>query len=268
MYVALDDWMTWAPEFRPWVEQRFSPQVLAAFTADAEPNWLMWLDRQQAHVDGRHQNSIALFEDVMRSSYLGLRAIHASRLVSIDPIIQSGLRAWSATNLRRQANDLLHDIVSPDLLRQAVEASNPDHRGGYVYSFASLHHALELDEDCGGRLPEFCSHGGEFLTSVRRDLGLEATLHLGQARAFLFVCNLPWALLAAEDVTWLAQTMLLTVLTSSYLEGNFSMHGDRECITTARDISPEHLAFFADVEHLVGRGDLRPDDIPWQRLPG
>ena len=268
MYVALDDWMTWAPEFRPWLEQRFSPEVLAAFTANAEPTWLTWLDRQQAAADGRHQNSIALFEEVMRGSYLGVRVIHASRLVCIDSVIQSGLRAWSATDLRRQANDSLGDISPPTRLRQVVEVCNPDHRGGYVYSFPSLHHALlEPDEERGGRLPDFCSHGGEFLASVRRGLGLEAISHEEETRAFFFACNLPWSLLAAEDVTWLAETMLLTVLTSSYLQGNFSMHGDRQCMTTTHDILPSNIALFADVEHLAGRDDLYPDDIPWQPLP-
>lgn len=106
MYIKLDDWPIYTAEFRTWVERRFSPEVLAAFTKDAEPDWLTWLDHEQAAVDGRFQDSVTLFEEAIRATYLGIRVIHASRLPSIDPVVQHGLRAWSAADLRVQAHDL------------------------------------------------------------------------------------------------------------------------------------------------------------------
>ena len=263
MYVVLDDWQIWAPEFRPWIEQRFSPVVLEAFTAEAEPSWLEWLDAEQAAVDGYPQDSVTVFEGEMRAKFEGIRVIHASRLTSIEPIRQEGLRAWSAEDLRRQAQQLPSDRAGIERLRDVVRDCDPDHRGGYVYSFASLHHALRLDDRNDGRLPCFCIHGGEFLAAVRMGLDEHGIAPPEEGRAYLFACDLPWSILAGEDTRYLARTMLLNVLTSEFLEGNFSMHGENECMTTSHDVRPEFIKEFADVEHLKHREDLSSTDIPW-----
>lgn len=263
MYLVLDDWAVWAPRFLPWLEERFSPQVLDAFNDGAEPSWLEWLDNQQADLDGRREDSVGLFEKEMLANFDGVRVFHATRLANVADLKRDGLRAWTAAELRQQAEGLRGNIESPHFER-CVEECNPDHRGGWVYSFASMHHALQLNDGKDGRLPSFCLEGGEFLASVRREFGGHAPEAPVEARAYLFGCDLPWHMLAANDLAYLSRTMLLDVLTSGLLEGNFSMHGDRACLPTAFDIDPQFITEFADIEHLRERQDLSPADIPWR----
>jgi len=142
----------------------------------------------------------------------------------------------------------------------------PEFRGGRVYSFASLHHALQLEDDAGGRLPSFCTQGGEFLVAVRAGLLGEPAEEADEARAYLFACDLPWESLEHDDVDYVVRTVLLDVLTSMLPDRNYSMHGDRECLTTRQDVVPAWITKVADVEDLKFRRDLVPADIHWTSL--
>lgn len=266
MYVILDDWRTWAPQFRDWITQRFSPVVLESFTRNAEPSWLEWLDTQQAGVDGHLQNSVSLFKIEVLRRYAGVRVFHATRMANLETVKEGGLRAWSSEELRNSAIHLSEDGVDPRILEQAIVKCDPETRGGYVYSFASLHHALgDPVDDASGSLPDFCRDGGEFLSCVRRQLG-QKEISGPDTTAYLFACDLPWGLLEAEDLQYFAKTMLLTSLTEAYIGEGFSMHGENSCVTTSRSIPPENIALFSEVENLLGRNDLRIEDIHWSPL--
>jgi hypothetical protein len=188
------------------VQQRFSPQVLETFTADVEPDWLTWLDAQQAVIDGHQQDSVALFEKEVRSIFRGIRVFHATRLSSVEPILRKGLRAWSADDLRQQAVEQFGDRAPMDRIWQVVQNCNPEHRGGRVYSFASVHHALGRNaDDHGGKLPCFCLHGGEFIAHV--SLGLQFDVAPSEnTRPYLLACNLPWEHLDTDEAKWIAKT--------------------------------------------------------------
>jgi hypothetical protein len=254
-------------QFGGWVEQRFNSQVLEMFTAEVEPDWLTWLDARQAVIDGHQQDSVALFEKEVLSVFRGIRVFHATRLSSIEPILRQGLRAWSADDLRQQAVERFSDRVPLDRITQAMQACNPEHRSGRVYSFASAHHALgQPANGYGGKLQCFCLHGGEFLACVSAHLQLDEA-HPENARPYLFACNLPWQHLDANDANWIAKTILLSVLTNGYLEGEWAFPGQRECISTEHNIPPEDIQSFASLEMLIGREDLQPTDISWQAFP-
>lgn len=266
MYFVMDDWRQWGPDLGTWLDERFDAEVLRQFNATVEPNWLDWLDQRQAEVDGCFQDSVGLFEQVIRGRYAGITVIHATRLTSLDAVREHGLRAWSERELIEQAVDKFRDSVEAKTLRLAIERCDPLHRSGRVYSFASLHHALGLPgEYLAGRIPSFAASGGEFLAAVAVEAGKQVVQELAPpGRGYFLACNLPWAWLESEQVIVLAKDILQMVLTIRFFDtDDYSMVGNRECIDTMRDIPPENIELFADVEELRDREDLTSTDIRW-----
>ncbi len=267
MYFVVDDWRQWGPELATWLDERFDAEVLRRFNSAVESNWLDWLDQQQAEVDGHYQDSVGLFEQVIRDRYAGVRVIHATRLTSLDTVGEHGLRAWSEQDLIEQAVDKFGGSVEAKTLGFAIERCDPRHRGGRVYSFASLQHALGLPgENLPGKLPSFAVSGGEFLAAVAVETGRRETEELvSLSRGYFLACNLPWVWLESDQVTYLAKDILLTVVTSRFFDTDeYSMAGSLECIDTMRDIPPQNIELYADVEELRDREDLTSADIRWR----
>ena len=73
MYICRDDWHQWPPELATWLDKRFASDVQDRFNSAVEPDWLTWLDEQQAAVDGSYVDSTELFENVLQTNYLGIR---------------------------------------------------------------------------------------------------------------------------------------------------------------------------------------------------
>lgn len=267
MYIDRGEWAQWGPQLENWLDKRFSRDVLSRFNSLVEPNWLAWLDAQQSDLDGNRQDSVELFGQELRKRYLGVTVFHATRLVDLDGVRQIGLRAWSADDLRKQAHSIFAKATEADKLRDAIEQSNPEHRGGRVYSFASLNHALgRQDESMPGKLPSFAVLGGEFLTSVGLRDGVSVSRELQEhRRGYILACNLPWERLDTNNFSFLAKDILQTVIILRFFDTTaFNMLGDRECISTMFDIPREDIKFFADVEDLKERNDLAISDITWQ----
>ncbi|TMN24161.1 hypothetical protein [Pseudoxanthomonas sp. X-1] len=262
MYIALDDWRRWAPDLATWLEERFDTEVLEQFDSNVEHDWLDWLDLRQAQIDGNHLDSVALFEQVVRGRYAGVKVIHATRLVSLDSVREHGLRAWSEQELTEQALERFSGAADGRRLGIAIEHCNPRHRGGRVYSFASLQHALGTPhEDRSGKVPSFALHGGEFLAAVAMRSGIEEQL---PGHGYLLACNLPWAWLDRDQITTLTKDILLSAITTRFFNpGDYRMVGSHECISTTRDIPPRHIELVANIEDLRDRDDLTAEDIPW-----
>jgi len=262
MYIALDDWRRWGPDLATWLEERFDAEVLRQFDSNVKTDWLDWLDLRQAQIDGHHQDSVALFEQVVRGRYAGVRVIHATRLVSLDTVGEHGLRAWSEQELTEQALERFSGAADSRRLERSIEHCNPRHRGGRVYSFATLQHALSTRHgDRSGKVPSFALHGGEFLAAVAMKTGIEERL---PGRGYLMACNLPWAWLEHDQITTLAKDILLSAITSRFFNpDDYTMVGSHESISTTRDIPPRHIELVADVEALRDRDDLTADDISW-----
>jgi len=269
MFVSLDDWPNWSLELGDWLDRRFDPSVISALSASSEPDWLTWLDTQQAMLDGQHQDSVELFERVVHERYLGVRVIHATRLSNIGSVARDGLRAWSQEGLRTHALAMFGGVTEPANLERAIARCAPQHRAGLVYSFSSLHYALGQPEFRPGRLPAFAVSGGEFISCVGLGLGNVACLPRAEMeRGYLLACNLAWNRLDERDVLWLSKAMLLTVITSRRFDtAEYNMFGDRECIATAYDIAPRDIVQIADVEALVGREGITCGDVIWRDFP-
>lgn len=263
MFIAIDDWCRWGPELTAWLEERFDADVLRRFNPNVEPNWLDWLDHQQAKMDGEYGNSVALFEEVIRNRYAGVKVIHATRLTNLDTVRECGLTAWSEQELIDQARDRYSGIAEGSHLERAIQQCNPGHRGGRVYSFASLLHALGMTHGYQlGRIPSFARQGGEFLAHVASTCRIEESAPPG--RGYFLACNLPWAWLEIDQMTALAQDVLLTVITSRFFNpDDYNMLGSQGCIATRCDIPPRCIELIADVEALMNREDLTVGDIQW-----
>lgn len=75
----MDDWRCWATELSPWLDEHSDADVLRELHSEVEPDWLGWLDRWQADVDGNIQSSASLFEHELRLRYAGVGVVHATR---------------------------------------------------------------------------------------------------------------------------------------------------------------------------------------------
>jgi hypothetical protein len=269
IYLDLDDWTIWGSQFRSWLEDRYSVDVLSRFNASAEPTWISWLDEQQFNHDGIHRNSIDLFASELRKRYAGIKVFHATRLPDMVSVKEQGLRAWSEAELVALAHAAFDGVVQANDLEREIEASKPSHRGGLVYSFASLHHALGIhDANDGGKLPWFALHGGEFLQSVALHVGVVNYKEQQKAlHAYILACNLTWEQLDEDVFNCLVEHVLSTVIICRLLDtANYRMSGSLECVATRYTIPPKNIEFFADVEHMKCRDDISPSEIPWTKF--
>ncbi|MEZ5456630.1 MAG: hypothetical protein R3F04_11060 [Lysobacteraceae bacterium] len=268
MYLEIDDFKKWGERLAPWLTQRFHPEVLARFGETVQPDWISWLDAEQATRTGTYESSKKPFELHMQYSYEGIRVIHATRLDNLDTVRSSGLRGWSPSELRSAAYDRFRGEVESAMLERSIEGCLPDHRGGRVYSFASLSHALGLNYgNCVGSIPDFAIHGGEFLRCVALQAGLGVQNARRSGRAFLLACDVPWEFMPDGLVQGIAQDIFFNLLTWRFFDASrYSMLGSVECISTTRDIPPKQIQLVADVEHLVGRKDIARSEIRWERV--
>ncbi|HUD42597.1 MAG TPA: hypothetical protein VMR06_11470 [Dokdonella sp.] len=266
LFLEIDDWRRWCESLAPWLDQRFHPTVLERFHEAVQPDWLTWLDAEQAAQTGTNDSSRALFAPYLHATYQGVRVFHATRLPDLNGVRAQGLRAWSADELRLAARDALDAAVAPVQLERSIALNDPVHRGGRVYSFASLSHTLgTLDGDRPGRLPAFARQGGEFLGSVAEQAGVGEHYTRRPGRAFLLACDVPWESMSDDLASGIAHDVLTSLLTWRFLDVSaYSMLGRYECISTHRDIPPESIQAFADVEHAVDRTDVKASEIPWQ----
>lgn len=266
MYICRDDWRVWGPELAFWLDTRFNRDVLDRFDLSVDPDCLTWLDQQQANIDGRDQDSVELFGQMLRYHYRGVKVFHATRLTNLDAVRRHGLRAWSAQDLKRQAHAMYGKTTEEEKLRRAIELNMPEHRGGRVYSFASLNHALGTHQNMPGKLPSFALNGGEFLACIGKQNGVKGNgEQQDSGRGYFLACNLPWDCLESRDFHWLSKGILLDVITCRFFDTNeYSMFGDRECISTMCDIPPDNIELVSDVEELRQRNNLDPSDITWQ----
>lgn len=265
MFIKRDDWPAWSAEMAAWLDQRFNGRVLAQFNLYVDGDRLTWLDEQQALVDGCYQDSAELFEHLLSERYSGIQIFHATRLVDLDAVRQQGVRAWSKSDLINFAYKRFEGIVEAENLKRVIESCNPKHRGGRVYSFASLHHVLGIyDESELGRLPSFCVSGGEFIAAVGKCAGVHEEVAKRPDRGYILACNLPWSRLSPDDLRWIARDVLLTVIVDRFFgPTGYNMFGSSECVSTNYDILPEYIECVADVENLIGRSDLTVRDIAW-----
>ncbi|MCC7228562.1 MAG: hypothetical protein IT507_17935 [Burkholderiaceae bacterium] len=268
MYLEIDDYKGWCDRLAPWLNQRFHPAVLERFYETVHPDWLTWLDAQQAAHTGTNESSNALFAPYLHGAYEGVRVIHATRLPNLEIVRDHGLRAWSPDELRKMARQAFGGEAERVALEESIEKCLPDHRGGAVYSFASLSHALG-GPDSPSSIPEFASEGGEFLRCVGLDAGLGRTRVRSSGQAYLFACDIPWQFMSEELVGGIAEDILRGLLVWRFFDVNsYSMLGSYVCISTSRNIPPERIQFVADVEHLVARTNVRTSEIRWERFGG
>lgn len=266
MYLDLDDWRVWCPEFAPWLKAQLSPEALDEFHEGVEPAWLEWLDARS--VPFAEGTLVERFETLLKQRFQGVRVVHATRLMDLSGIREAGLRAWSANELRLAAQNEYGDQTDAESLRRAIEQSMPEDRGGKVYTFPSLSHALDaFSGSIPGRLPSFARYGGEFLGAVGAMAGL-ADYTLRDRRAYFIACNLPWMSIPGNTLARLIDDVLCAVVIWQLLDvNNYRMEGSSDCIHTELDIPPEQIDAIADVESLREREDLTPADIVWQPFP-
>ncbi len=266
MYLDRDDWRSWCPELVPWLEAQLSREALDDFHEGVEPTWLEWLDTRTARVS--EGTLVERFKVLLKQRFHGVRVVHATRLRNLHGIRESGLRAWSAAELRGAAQTKYGDQTDAESLRRAIEQSLPEHRGGKVYTFSSLSHALSTYGGAmPGRLPPFTLSGGEFIDAVGAKVGL-ADHAQRDHRAYFIACNLPWSSIPADTLAWLIGDLLCTVVICRFLDtDDYRMEGSLDCIHTERDISPEQINAVADVESLRQHQGLVPADIVWQPFP-
>lgn len=268
MYLKIDDWRRWCEALAPWLDQRLHPVVLQRFHEAVQPDWLTWLDAEQAAQTGTNESSQALFAPYLHAAYRGVRVFHATRLPDLNAVREQGLRAWSADELRMAARDALGTEVAADQLERSIALNDPNHRGGRVYSFASLSHALgTLGGHRPGRLPSFARLGGEFLGSVAEQAGLGEPHTRRPGRAFFLACDVPWESMSDGLIGGIARDVLTSLLTWRFLDvSGYSMVGTYECISTHCDIPRESIHAVADVEQLVDRTDVSPEEIRWENI--
>lgn len=266
MYLDRDDWRAWCPEFARWLEAQLPQEALDGFHDGVKPTWLEWLSARA--VPDSEGILVRRFETLLKRRFRGVRVVHATRLKDLREIRESGLRAWSAEELRVSAQAEYGSQANVESLRRAIEQNLPEHRGGKVYTFPTLSHALgNYGGAMPGRLPSFARDGGEFLHSVGIMAGLvdhERRVH----HAYFIACTLPWTSIPEETLAWLVGDVLHTVIIWRFLSvENYRMEGSFDCIHTERDIPPEQIDAVADVEALREREDLKPADIVWQPFP-
>lgn len=247
-FLAIDDWPVWTAEHAPWLDSRFDASVLARFNGDAEPDWIEWLDQEQAKLDGRLQSSVELFQSFLKATYAGVRTFHATRLSSLTAIAEQGLRAWTPDELRQQARKAFADLAANEAIEEALNGNFPNHRGNRVYTFASLAHVFDLPSQEDGEIPHFLRAGSEWLYHVAGHLGINRS-HTG--RAYIIACDLPWALLEPDAFAMVARNALLNIIIRRFFDPSSSnMHGD-SCIATQASIPSAQLTLVSDVEHLM-----------------
>lgn len=265
MHIDRDDWRTWCPTLAPWLEAQLSEVALEGFHAGVEPTWLEWLDERTApHAE---RPLIGNFEIFLKQKFDGIRVVHATRLADLRDLRQFGLRAWSPDELRHAAQNAYGDQTDTRSLRCAIEQNAPEHRGGRVYTFPSLSHALSTyGGSRTGRLPSFALSGGEFLGSVGAMLAL-ADHPLRNQRAYFIACNLPWTSIPENTLELLISDLLSTLLIWRFLApDDYRMEGSVECINTEQDIPPKQIVAISNVEPLRMRNDLAPSDIAWESV--
>lgn len=264
-FISLDDWGSYGTELGAWLQRVFSPEVLKGFNDTVRPDWLRWLDEEQSAVDGVRHATKEIFERHLRARYRGVRVFHATRLPDLDGIREHGLRAWSADELRSRAIAAFPEWAGRDALVDAIREANAAHRGGRIYSFASLNHALRANIGTGGRIPAFAAFGGEFLGAVGNRIRSGRNGEIPQpGRGYFLACDLPWDLLESGTRAYLVEHILHSVIVVTLLDSDrYNMFGSWECISTCHDIPAAHITLYADVEGLVGREDLSPTDIQW-----
>lgn len=261
-----DNWPDWSKEFWPWVQRRFDPSVLARFHEGVEPTWIEWLDQEQAVLDNAFLDSATAFRSVLTDEYDGVRVYHATRQRSLDSISRSGLRAWSGVELSNSAHATFNARANRDALEAAIGRSQPDHRGGWVYTFSALSIALNIHDGLpGSRVPCFAKRGGEFLDSVSVELGIP---HVDELRAYtkgyLLACDVPWDLVPKDKLDWLARESLATVLTSHFCDTSmYNMVGGLECISFDVDLPPQSIVRFAEIDGLVDN-EFGIQDLIWR----
>jgi hypothetical protein len=266
MFIGLDDWSEWGANFATWLELRFSADVLYDFDPAHEDDWIAWLDQRQTDAEGRLVDCVDEFSNELKSRFQGVRVFHATRLSDIEAIRREGLRAWTSGDLTDLARRVVGPLTDEATLERAIATSKPKHRAGSngrLYMFSSLGYALQsLDGSASGRLPSFSVHGSEFLRSVAKCAHDELS---APGRAYFLACDLPWSLLDPFMQNVLTRHTLQTAVICRHLDpGMYNMLGSYGSITTSLDVAAEHILLIADVEHLIGREDLRPSDIRWE----
>jgi hypothetical protein len=268
MFLALDDWGAWAEDLSSWLDSRFNESVLARFDYSADLDWLEWLDRQQADIDGTTQSSVELFRPFIQERYEGVRAFHATRLEDLSTVHARGLCAWSAEELALKAREKLTTTCEESLLEKAIDRGSPRARAGRVYLFASMGHALGTHGDLmPGRIPPFCLAGSEFLQAVSGFIHGPPRGQQKPGRAYILACNLNWSLLTDEVTRSVTKHALNTIIAKRFSDTRgINMLGNADCIPTNCDVPPGNIELVADVEALIGRDDLQIADVEWTRF--
>ncbi len=262
MFLKRDEWAEW-DWGSTWLDAHFAPSVLQRFDPDSGDDWFDWLDQEQSKVDGKRRSSVRAFEQFLFSQFSGVVVYHATRLPDLQRIREEGIRAWTADELRGMAQAEFGQRASPTALSNAIESCLPEHRGGRVYSFASLTHALgtcSLQER--GKLPSFASKGGEFLRCVGMEAGVMSVENQTlSGRAFLLECCLPWDYLESDYKECLLQELLETVISARFCDTEvLAMTGSHVCVASMRDISPTDIMRVADLESCQ---NISVKDITW-----
>ena len=266
-FLDLGEWRTQCVDFVPWLEAQCRADVLERFREDKPDDWLSWFDQHASGLDGCMRIHDR-FAAQLVARYPGIRVIHATRLDDPYVLRGSGLRAWSADELRATAQAEFASIVAPDVLASAIERCLPDHRGGRVYTFSSLLHALSMSRGSAqARLPSFTRIGGEFVAHVALEVGMSVERARSRGRAFLIACNIPWTGLDSKTRASLAEHLLCGVIIMRLLDPNeYSMDGGQDCISFSQDVPADCIDSFSDVEELLDRQELGPSDIKWTKF--
>ena len=116
-----------------------------------------------------------------------------------------------------------------------------------------------------GRIPTFAALGGEYVGAVGNHARPNDKGESPQpGHGYFLACDLPWDLVEPAAVAYLVELLLSNAIVVSFLDTDrYNMFGSWECISTCCDIPADHIALYADVEHLLGRKDLSPEEIRW-----
>ena len=264
MFLDWDRYEEWGAEAGVWLDNRFGAAILDRLRPSQPEDWIEWLDREHAAHGGAAGSVVEDFSFWLHARYQGIRIVHATRLPGLNPVRESGLRAWTGEELRTRARAEFATQVAEHQLSQAIEQCAPDHRGGRVYSFSSLDFTLGMSEGhLPGHLPQFATAGGEYVGCLRDRLGLQGSEGARADHAYFLACNVLWDRLEPQIQMTLMRDALGTALVlRCFPQDNYSRH-TLECVSVHHDILPNEIEWFSDVEHLVGRTDLAVTDIVW-----
>lgn len=266
MYLNWDEYEAWGPRCEAWLLGYSSDAALvSAAKVGVVGEWIQAIDRQTSLERGLPTSVAEEFLAWCRTEFLGVVIVHATRLKEVSQILAEGLRAWSAPELADYARREVGHSYDEYRVLSAVRDARADHRGGKVYSFSCLSHALGLERGAqAGRIPEFALLGSEFIRAFRANLGLAEMTEPLPGRAFLIECGVRWNLLAASRQVDVGMAALQAAFHSMFpSEDNISYPGF-EYVSVEADLSPDAILRYADVEHLIECVGIATSEIQWQ----